>query len=346
MSSIAIALLLILLGCSARLVNFTVDDEYGDLRTGRPVEYSSVSVGQANSWHNSSNKVPFHPATVAGLDWDRLQNGTFSLTPSGSAIYVFFVLYSGESTNLTWSLDDIPTDEPFTYKKSTEGQDNGYYTYNQPVFRRNNLSYGHHRAVVSTFPGDENNYIYALFDYAVYTAEEDPNPPRSSTATIGSTESSEAKPTISAPSPPQQRQTQRISAKVIAASLSGGIFIIAGIACCVWLRRKRRRANATVAWSDDRSQPEPYPLDGSGSEKGILMSKPPRQEPTKIEFEKVPPAVPAAPAVLEAAQSQGASDGTTILRAEVERVREENEILRQTAEPLPGYSDGGRSERA
>ncbi|EJD46462.1 hypothetical protein AURDEDRAFT_164293 [Auricularia subglabra TFB-10046 SS5] len=311
-------------------------------------------------------------------DWTQIQNGTLHtsdlakdwyllLSFQGSAVYVFFTLFSGAATILQFGVDGSPlTDGGFSHIPSTTVQ-NGYYMYRMPVFSQENLSAGimHTISVSNLGPpnGTGTDPVYALFDYTLYTTEvDDDQPAGDSTAPAESTPGpapakgtphpahTSGTPSPAPPSPGRPRHAAGVIAA--AASVVGGILVVASAAWYLRRRRKQRHAaspSSTAAWTDNSSQLEPFPRPGKAILDALSASdEKGRPRPAaKISFEKAPlrPSSAAPELALEVPSSSGTAavalraaegDAAAELRAQLEMVLEENEILRQ-AGPPPDY---------
>lgn len=183
-------LLALVVGASARLVNITIDDQYGDARTGRLVSYDS-SARWAECSEGDSDLVV---GTLDGIDWTQVQNGTLhyaraaseydiGISFEGTAIYAFFVLDSRTSLDMSWFLENDTYATVFHYDATTEGPKYRYHTLG---LRRENLKPGPHRATIMFHPPKVNgtsvgNITMPMFDYAS-TEVDDIRLPDSSTA--------------------------------------------------------------------------------------------------------------------------------------------------------------------
>ncbi|EJD46466.1 hypothetical protein AURDEDRAFT_164297 [Auricularia subglabra TFB-10046 SS5] len=317
----------------ARLVNVTIDDQHGDLRTGSLIHYNNY-----NRWFaiSDGNATRMNPEP----DWTQIQNGTlhtcdladpwyFRFSFQGSAVYVFFTLFSGAATTLEIAVTAHPPIRAnYSHVPSTTFE-SGHYMYRVPVFSHENLLPGTMYNVWVSNLGPPNGTsgtpAYALFDYAIYTIETDDDVENSTP-------------------PASPKQPRHVSGPLIAASVIGGILVVASAVWCVRRRSTQRQATATTAWKDDSGQPEPFPRPGKAIIEALSASDE-KGHPTpaeKLPFEKAPPR-PAGTA--EAPSHATDTDSAAELRARLERVLEENEILRQ-AGPPPEYPHGERREGA
>ncbi|EJD46463.1 hypothetical protein AURDEDRAFT_164294 [Auricularia subglabra TFB-10046 SS5] len=339
----------------ARLANVTIDDQYGDARMGRMIEYHEQWIGLASV---NRSDVGFK---VPNPDLGEVQNGTlhmpdpsgrwsdpqFLLEFEGSGIYVFFALYGRTTAELMFVLDGgIGT--VMHYPNPTTHSSDGFWTYRQLVFEMSNLPHKLHNLFIVN--SAKNQSVGVFFDYAVYVTDVLDD------AVSGNTTSSITVSGSSSPTSPSQKHLQhrsRSSVTIICASLVGVFLPIVGVLCYLNRRRKLHSAT-TTAWSDDAGRLQPYPAQLPPPGKGLFA--PTDEKPCipqeKIHFEKVSPLQLAIqPDVAELELEPGpphaeTSDDTRRLRAELERMREENEMWRQTAGPPPEYADGERIESA
>ncbi|OSD00906.1 hypothetical protein PYCCODRAFT_649257 [Trametes coccinea BRFM310] len=172
-------------------VNRTIDDEKGDSVTGVVPSYSPVG-----SWSQGS--------TCSGcfihLDASQTFQGTWhdtTHTPgdpeprvitaqfTGTAVYVYnvlanTVLYTTTFTSITFTLDGENVGQ-FVHVP-TESTD---FQYDVPVFASDNLPNGDHTIVIEA--NGATNSSLVLFDYIVYTFEDDPITTSSNPVTSSST---------------------------------------------------------------------------------------------------------------------------------------------------------------
>ncbi|EJD46452.1 hypothetical protein AURDEDRAFT_123933 [Auricularia subglabra TFB-10046 SS5] len=140
----------------ARLVNVTIDDRFGDERTGLLPDYQP-----SDSW------VPVNESSrpaVQGADWTRVQNRTWE----GSAVYVFFVTAGADVAPLEFALDDAVDTQHVSPLPNVAGTP---FSYNQLVFKDTSLSHGAHILQITVSePNRKFGFIPgAIFDYATYT---------------------------------------------------------------------------------------------------------------------------------------------------------------------------------
>ncbi|EJD46470.1 hypothetical protein AURDEDRAFT_123943 [Auricularia subglabra TFB-10046 SS5] len=287
-------LLAILSETWARLVNVTFDDKYGDSTTGQFAQYL--------------------PAVSCGA-----------------------------LTNLTFSIDNIPTNQ-FFINKATTTVSNGHYTYRALVFKKENLVHKPHQITIR-YPRPALST--GLFDYMVYTTEVRNPPPENSN-------------TAPAPTSPTNEPVGRLIA--IVASIFAAAFLITTSA--LWFLRRRgklRRATAaaadpsTTAWTDDGSQQEPLPVDPRWAGRVVLRAPVAQRvhtPPPKILFQQRSPVRARGSSSSfgvspEPGPSRAVHSDLADLRAELERMRVGNGPWRQTvlAGPRPEHSHGGSDEQ-
>ncbi|EJD46487.1 hypothetical protein AURDEDRAFT_151544 [Auricularia subglabra TFB-10046 SS5] len=306
----------------ARLVNVTIDDQFGDAQTGTLVSYRD------QEWREDSEEVLYHAEYPPGLDWGKIQNGTLS-----------------RPTNISWFFESDGSAEFFQYNPSTS-EEGGRYMYREPILWRENLGPGRHQATVMTFPNDRAANVFALFDYALYSTEIDDSLPGNNSSTTSTPPTST--PSISSLSsklPLHQLIT------IVAVSITCGIVVIAGALWYFWRRWKIRHDSAQVAmssssttpWLDDpgSGQPEPYPIDIPRSSKPILrlLGEKPRAPAAKLGSEKARGRAP--DGARERPSLALTLDDTPREGRGVETSGEEIRILRETTVPLLDAGQGG-----
>ncbi|EJD35799.1 hypothetical protein AURDEDRAFT_130433 [Auricularia subglabra TFB-10046 SS5] len=183
-------LLLALPSVASRVINITIDDTYGDSRTGRIPQYVSNVPWKARSAGDGCAPEE----CSAQLDGARVQNGTWhdkmtlptdppatvTMTFNGTQVYVFCVLVNDigitiQDTRLQFNLDGALADSFFHQADLTRTD----YLYDQLVFHSQSLPLGEHTLeIVNTATKDQFHGSLLLFDYVIYTTEEDdPSPP-------------------------------------------------------------------------------------------------------------------------------------------------------------------------
>ncbi|EJD35769.1 hypothetical protein AURDEDRAFT_175166 [Auricularia subglabra TFB-10046 SS5] len=223
------------------------------------------------------------------------------------------------------------------------------------VFKNANLAHGEHRLTVAdwnTWIRERRAPLYSLFDYALYTTDvDDLSDTQVSIATT-------ATPPDSTISIPKSGLKLRHRLAIICTSVPVAFTIITGTLWYLCLCRKNRTANRSTAPTpivygntpDDHLQP--YPISLSRPVKAILrlLDEKPRRPDAKLPaVDKMPPSalVRGTIVALDATPEQPiSSNDVADLRTALERMREENEMLRLTSGPPPEYSDDACCEGA
>ncbi|EJD35803.1 hypothetical protein AURDEDRAFT_175142 [Auricularia subglabra TFB-10046 SS5] len=311
---------------SARILNMTIDDTLGDERTGKLPQYEPDwiprSVGGApctgcgaqpdgslafkGTWHDRSTYVKDPPCTI-------------SLDFSGSRIYVFFILHNNlgtvnKNTRVRFFLDSsVNSAGDYVHVSDRAGV---HYLYNQLVFDSTTLEFGNHNLLISSYSNGTDGSL-ALFDYAVYTTDDDPIP--HTTQTAGPT--------------PSQREGDGHSPRVgvaIGGSIAGGLVaaILLGVAYWIYTRRGRtnRPPSALGSVTDSYTQAatvEPFDARRPSRSDATSLERGYRERTSK--------------ALLVSQPSLRSAEDSAQLRTELGWVREELERVRRIAEP-PDYS--------
>ncbi|KAI5117137.1 hypothetical protein M0805_008256 [Coniferiporia weirii] len=157
--------------------NVTVDDQNGDQKTGAMPTYSPVSV-----WNQGANcshcKARPDPSLALDSTWhDTTANPgadfpTVEISFTGTAVYAFFITGNDipgatvSLSNLTFTLDG---NEAGTFLHvPTSSTD---FEFNVPGFSQTGLENSRHKLIISDVGTPNASLI--LFDFLVYTAEED-----------------------------------------------------------------------------------------------------------------------------------------------------------------------------
>ncbi|KAI9066502.1 hypothetical protein FKP32DRAFT_372867 [Trametes sanguinea] len=201
---------------SSLSVNRTIDDEKGDSVTGVVPSYSPVG-----SWSQGS--------TCSGcfihLDTSQTFQGTWhdtTHTPgdpepriitaqfTGTAVYVYnvlanTVLYTTTFTSITFTLDGQNVGQ-FVHVPTASTD----FQYDVPVFASDSLPNGDHTLVIEA--NGATNSSLVLFDYIVYTFEDDPTTTSPPPVTTSSTTSHADPPTTTNTDPTNTQQTTQTSA--------------------------------------------------------------------------------------------------------------------------------------
>ncbi|RPD64703.1 hypothetical protein L226DRAFT_37398 [Lentinus tigrinus ALCF2SS1-7] len=265
------------------LVNRTIDDELGDVTTGFIPTYSPldkwargdectgcdihpglVNVTQAfdQTWHDST----YHPG-----DPDH----TIIFGFNGTALYVYHLLAntlnSGQTTtftNLTFFMDG-----QYAGQFIHESDNTSDILYNVLVFNQTNLSHQRH-----SFKSVTNGPTAALilFDYAIYTTDNDTTTSSSSSVSSDHTSTTSGTSTLTPLAQTSLASTSKTPVGAIVGGTVGGVVALAGVgALIVCLRRRRTIRPPSIA-----ERVEPFTIDGGEHSFTDLpsrrMSHPPR----------------------------------------------------------------------
>ncbi|KAI0333960.1 hypothetical protein GY45DRAFT_1207957, partial [Cubamyces sp. BRFM 1775] len=181
----------------AMLINRTIDDEYGDPYTGLLPIYNSIlhrGWTQGATCQGCGINTTGSPTSQAGVvDVTRVHNGTWhdstyhfgevqrnvTVSFTGRAVYVFNMIantipYVSTVTALDFNLDGAFVDSYYHQPNSSAG-----IVYDVPVYVNTTLVDGPHTLVMTTAI---SNVSLVLFDYIIYTAEEDAEPTKQPTS--------------------------------------------------------------------------------------------------------------------------------------------------------------------
>ncbi|EJD46504.1 hypothetical protein AURDEDRAFT_164331 [Auricularia subglabra TFB-10046 SS5] len=173
--------------CMSRVFNVTIDDKFGDERTGLIPLYIPE-----DRWTNSGQGEAYK-STLHQRISDR--PGNISITFNGIMIYTFFAYWPASQVNLIFYLDDATSPTKHFIHPPYTGSDPIYWAFNLMAFQSDKLDPGEHTLLVSS-PGGPDTPL--SFDYAIYTVEEpdpvppDPDPSSQTTSTPLSTSGSTA----------------------------------------------------------------------------------------------------------------------------------------------------------
>ncbi|EJD46481.1 hypothetical protein AURDEDRAFT_123949 [Auricularia subglabra TFB-10046 SS5] len=257
-------------------------------------------------WVQGFQEQSSQPPYLPALEWQHVYNHSLD----GPAEIVLFINGS-QAVPLSFDLRVPMVPE-------------GDYAYNVPVVLKTQMRHGHHQVRVQTH-ANPTNRTWALFDYAVYTGS---LPPSHSTETIEL-----------AQEPVKSGMPAAMRTAIISSTISAAVLIMGVALWCIWWRGKR-----TLPPDDDSGEPgpEPYSIDSPGSEETTWTLTGEKQTAAEVQAE------PGRPRSLESEgrpPQREVDKATAELRVLVERMREESEVLRQTAAP-PECSEGARGERA
>ncbi|EJD46562.1 hypothetical protein AURDEDRAFT_164387 [Auricularia subglabra TFB-10046 SS5] len=250
-----LALLPFLLLCGACSVNITIDDTYGDERTGSRPQYSppdawyllmntpygneEVDIGKFHfdlrvSFSNSIF-VGDITLTFNGRPWP-FERWQFVDSFSGTMIYVYGGISADRVADFVFILDSEL--RPGAWQNtSDDGVDPSSWLYDQLVFQSPLLPQGQH-----TLKAETNRHWRVCFDYAIYTVEEADNSDsstRTDTAPQETVESSTG------------RGRRPIDAKAVAGATTAVVAVVIAIGAWFCIRRRRRRTRRS-------GQPAPF----------------------------------------------------------------------------------------
>lgn len=194
--------------------NITIDDQKGDLITGRlPVFLPTPNwaVSPCNGCHAQPDPSQAFDGTWHDATSKASSPRIVQIAFNGTALYVFGILantiidgdaFTSTGTNLTFELDNEPAGS-FTHIPT----DSTEYQYNALFYGNDNIPNGEHQFTLTTQDVTTDNFL-VLFDYAIYTVEDDEGSTSASPTTPGSPTSSgsstspilTATPTMPAPS--------------------------------------------------------------------------------------------------------------------------------------------------
>lgn len=313
----------------ARDFNISVDDQYGDERTGVLPIYSPSWT--ARSLHHD----PCNTTCAAQPPAERAHNttwhewftnvgdppATLSINFTGTRIYVFFILFNQKddpptnTTRLSFFMDG--STEPADHFLHTFNPALEMYLFNQRVFSSDDMPLGNHTLELRSLSDGKTGSL-AMFDYALYTTHESsgsqgaPLPPA---PTPGGT-----------PDPPGRRANL-----TLVGAVTGGVAGLLLLISAAWLyratsrRRHRRRSSTSSSSIKVQAAVRPFighlPREEPALRVGIGSQDAPEKGSTLLELKQIRPH----------------SAGSTQLRSEIQQMREELERVRQIAEP-PEYA--------
>lgn len=176
----------------SKLVNVTVDDQYGDSLSGTIPTYTPASKWATGpqctacsaqpdpfwtfnyTWHDSTNQVGDRPSVITynftGKSCNIVQKAPVTKASTGTAVYAFFILANQYSltangtsyTSLFFILDD-KYEGTFIHQPDQVSQ----YYYNMPLFVKTDLDNKEHTIVINSIAASQASLT--LFDYLVYT---------------------------------------------------------------------------------------------------------------------------------------------------------------------------------
>ena len=247
---------------SARLVNITVDDTFGDPTTCLFPEYSPNN----GTWNavSSSENCPSCYIGPSILDLAQIHNGTWHDTTylpwetpatitvrfNGSAVYVFNILPNTLPSTITIANISFSIDGEDVYQFLHSPESGTTILYNQLVYRNTTLSDGTH---ILTMTAGSNSLV--LFDYLLYTTQ--------------------GNNTMSTETTSRQPSSSSVPAGAIVGAVVGGVVLLGAVVAAFFLRRKHARSRdmltAVHAYMEDDG--------GGGSERKYPIGEDPAYSP-------------------------------------------------------------------
>ncbi|KAH9914659.1 uncharacterized protein BXZ73DRAFT_81626 [Epithele typhae] len=242
--------------------NRTIDDQKGDDVLGTVPVYAPSSAWKQGA--TCDGCYPLNTANVRNGTWheatytpDDTQELTITVTFTGTAVYVYNVLTDAVQnktpmfTRLTFTLDGTEIGD-YTHGPTTDTD----FEYNALTFSSTGFVNEPHTFVISS--GNEAASVI-LFDYIVYTAEENTlpdatttssrtstsNPTTSTTNSVSSPSSSQSPPSSTAPA------SSSLNTAAIGGGVAGGVVaILAAAALLFFLCRRNRNRTPDTAVED------------------------------------------------------------------------------------------------
>ncbi|KAI0633045.1 hypothetical protein C8Q77DRAFT_865645 [Trametes polyzona] len=224
------------------LVNRTIDDQKGDSVTGAVPDFLPVdrwNIGQTCTRCSVHSGVvdpgkTFDGTWHDGTHYDATDsNMTVVVNFTGSAIYIYNILANTVPHATTLTILDFYLDDNYMGTFEHVPDETAAVVYNALVYKNTSIPHGPHSLqAVSSGP----QKILALFDYAVYTVEDDSTPPSSTSLdSVQAISTSLTSPTTV----PAKRSQANIPAAVGGAV--GGMVVLGAVVTFAWLRRRRTR---------------------------------------------------------------------------------------------------------
>ncbi|KAI0326740.1 hypothetical protein GY45DRAFT_1230526, partial [Cubamyces sp. BRFM 1775] len=163
----------------AKLVNRTIDDEYGDIHTGLVPTYEPIpGWAQGAACSTCGIRAGTSPGMV---DMDRVHNGTWhdstyhngeptrniTVKFTGRAVYVYNLIANAVPSTSTLTIIDFILDGVHVDTYTHSPDDSTNILYDVPVYVNSSLKHGQHTLVMAS--GSDSFVSLMLFDYIVYT---------------------------------------------------------------------------------------------------------------------------------------------------------------------------------
>ncbi len=244
---------------NSHLVNVTVDDQFGDPVTGLVPEYSPKN----GSWNIGSPTENCPPACNIGpsmfdltqiydktwLDgtyWPSDGPATITVHCTGSALYVYNILANSVPGTTTFSDISYSIDGEAVGRFTRSPDSSSTVLYNQLVYHNTTLNHGPHTLIMT-----HANVTLILFDYLIYTTQNDDTTQigASNTTSQSSSASSSTTPTLTSNpdgsfrSSSESTRTPLPVGSIVGAAL-GGIALLGVTVMAFFLYRRRTRSKA------------------------------------------------------------------------------------------------------
>ncbi|TFK22986.1 hypothetical protein FA15DRAFT_495642 [Coprinopsis marcescibilis] len=280
------------------IVNRTIDDTFGDNETRELPRY----LPNRNRWNDADcSGCSLRPDTDEAFR-NTFMESTYSpstgpvgieLRFEGIAIYIFLILANFGGDGITTITDcDFILDrgEPVAFTRAPDLTRTDF-DYNVLAFSRTNLPNANHTLLIEI--GDRvNNNAYINFDYAIYTHDDDPIPPRPSSPTRPSTSASGTLRPGSSPSASvnpgnSTSDAQSISLGAIVGGVVGGLAtLVLVIVFFIYFLRRRRRASPPPQDNAPMAELEAHPFQVDPGTP-LLPQDPSQRRPNANELQRI-----------------------------------------------------------
>ncbi|KAH9897632.1 hypothetical protein C8Q73DRAFT_605245, partial [Cubamyces lactineus] len=180
MRDLLILLLATALTALTKLVNRTIDDEYGDIYTGLMPEYEPV-IEWAQGATCTGCGIHSTTSPLGVVDVHRVHNGTWhdstyhngepitniTVKFTGHAVYVFNMIANTVPSTSTLTVLDFVLDGVYVDKFTHIPDSSADVLYDVPVYVNSTLMHGPHTLVIAA--ASDSFVSLTLFDYIVYT---------------------------------------------------------------------------------------------------------------------------------------------------------------------------------